>query len=941
MLTFKPDVLVMIQAVYIFLMQMAWDQVLCQLHYSIHEESKHGTFVGRIAQDLGLEIREINSRMLRIISKDQKEYFQVNLQNGILFVKHAIDREELCPNLPICIVSIQVIVDKPVQMHRVDVEIEDINDNYPVFSASQYAISIAESKQPGSRFPLEGAVDADIGTNSVTNYELSSNEYFILEFPKFVHQIRSIQLVLKKSLDREKISLHNLTLTAFDGGKPKLSSSTQLIINVEDVNDNSPTFNQSFYQCSVAENAPKGTLVTRLNASDLDQGKNMEILYEFSKLVPLQMLSIFSLDKYTGEIYVNGELDYEKNSVYEIHVDAFDNGEPPLTGHCQLLVTVIDLNDNAPEMSLTSLSLPVPEDATQGSIVAIISVHDQDSGVNGRVNCYSFPPSPFKINPAFTGDFSLILNAPLDRENKSEYQVVITAKDEGSPALSTSMTIQIEVSDVNDNAPLFQQPAHTIFIKENNPPGSHVYTVSASDSDTGQNSFITYSLTESFIEGVPVSSYIAINPENGNLFALLPFDHEEVTYFQCHIKATDAGLPPLNSSLILNIFIVDVNDNPPVFTSDYSNSASAISVTAHKSAQPGHLIAKLNAVDLDSGYNAWVSYKIKNVAGNSPFSISQHAGEIRLTRPITEAEGDAFRLFVVAEDHGEPAMTALTQIIISIKDSGEDTKIVHHHSRGISDEFSDANVYLVVAICSISSIFLITLITFTVLRWQKYRDEVSQLRENYRICSNTVGSWVYSQSQYKFYSNSLQAKNDLIVFTPNGAQFPQTEEATSQQGAISYSAHQPKHPHPDWRYSASLRAAMQGAVHMEGAAVLRGGAGGLEQQWPTVSSATPEPEGGEVSPPVGAGVNCNSWTFKYGPGNPKQPVPQIPPDFPENFIIPGSPAIISIRQDQPSAQNQKNFITFGKKEETKKKKKKKKGNKNQDKGNNSADNNDK
>ncbi|XP_018106843.2 protocadherin alpha-8-like [Xenopus laevis] len=784
MFIFKPDVLVIIQAV--FLMQMAWNKVLCQLHYSIPEESKHGTFVGRIAQDLGMEIIEINSRMLRIISKDQKEYFQVNLQNGILFVKHAIDREELCPNLPLCIVSIQVIVDKPVQMHRVDVEIEDINDNYPVFSSIQYTISIAESKQPGSRFPLEGAVDSDVGTNSVTSYELNANEYFILEFPKFVHQIRSIQLVLKKSLDREKISLHNLTLTAFDGGKPKLSGCTQLIINVEDVNDNSPIFNQSFYQCSVAENASKGTLVTRLNATDLDLGKNGEISYEFSKLVPLQMLSIFSLDKNTGYINVNGELDYEKNNVYEIYVDAFDNGEPPLTGHCQLLVTVADLNDNAPEMSVTSLSLPVPEDATQGTIVAIISVHDRDSGINGRVNCYSIPPTPFKVNPAFTGDFSLIVNAPLDRENKSEYQVVITATDEGSPALSTSMTINVEVSDVNDNAPLFQQPAHTIFIKENNAPGSHVYTVSAFDSDTGQNAFITYSLTESFIEGIPISSYISINPESGNLFALLPFDHEEVVYFQCHIKATDAGLPPLNSSLALNIFIVDVNDNPPVFTSEYANRESAMSLTAPKSIQPGHLVTKVNAVDLDSGYNAWMIYKIKNVAGNSPFAISQHTGEIRLTRPITEAEGDEFRLFVVAEDHGEPVMTALTQIIISIKDSGEDTKIVHHHSRAISEEFSDVNVYLVVAICSISSIFLITLITFTVLRWQKYKDEVNQLRENYRICSNTVGSWVYSQSQYKFYTNSLQAKNDLIVFTPNRGQSSQTEETTSEGGAISY-----------------------------------------------------------------------------------------------------------------------------------------------------------
>ncbi|OCT87894.1 hypothetical protein XELAEV_18021597mg [Xenopus laevis] len=824
MLNFKTDVLVIIQAVHFFLLQMACDPVLCQLHYSIPEESKHGTFVGRIAQDLGLEISEINSRMLRIVSLDQKEYFQVNLQNGILFVKHTIDREELCPDLPLCIVSIQVIFDKPVQMHRVDVEIEDINDNYPTFPAEEYVISIAESKLPGSRFPLEGAVDPDIGTNSVTNYELSANEYFILELPKVIYRVRSIHLVLKKSLDREKLSLHNLTLTAFDGGKPKLSGSTQLIINVEDVNDNSPAFIKPFYQYSVFENAPKGTLVGQLNATDLDLGKNGEISYEFSKLVLVQVLSTFILDKITGEIWVNGELDYEKDNEYEIHVNAFDNGEPSLTGHCQLLVTVIDLNDNAPEMMVTSLALPVPEDATQGTIVAIIRARDRDSGRNGRVNCYSLPTTPFKINPAFSGDFSLIVNAPLDRENKSEYQVVVTATDEGSPSLSVSMTISVEISDVNDNAPLFQQSVQTIFIRENNPPGSHVYTASASDSDIGQNSFITYSLNENFIEGIPISSYISINPENGNLFALLSFDHEQVPYFQCHIKVTDAGLLPLSSNVTLNIFIVDVNDNAPVFTSEYSNSASRTSVKAPKLAQPGRLITKIIAIDLDSGYNALVSYRFKNPGGNAPFIISQHTGEIRLMRPLTETDGREFRLFVVAEDNGEPVMTALTEIIICLTDIEEVAHTVNHNSRRNTDEFSDANVYLVAAICSVSSIFLITLISFTVLRWQKYRDEVSQLRQNYKVCSNTVGSWVYSQSQYKFYSNSLQTKNDLILFTPNVPPSSQMEGTTSQQCAIANLTSQTCRTdkmklHPPQSYDSDIISCMLESQLEKGAAV--------------------------------------------------------------------------------------------------------------------------
>ncbi|XP_073424167.1 protocadherin alpha-4-like isoform X6 [Dendrobates tinctorius] len=938
MLNQREDYQTWRRLVHFFLLQISWNVVLSQLHYIIPEESKHGTFVGRIAQDLGLDIGEINSRMLHIVSRDEKEYFQVNLQNGILFVKETIDREVLCSDTPFCIIPLQVIVDKPVQMYRVDVEIEDINDNSPVFSSRVTNLVISEGRPAGSRFRIKGADDPDLGTNSITSYELSASNYFDLDFQKYLNQIRSLELVLKMSLDREKQSVHNLSLTAYDGGKPRLSGTTRIVVTVEDFNDNAPVFDQPFYQCSVNENAIKGTLVFKLNATDLDEGRNGEILYEFSSLVSREVSNIFNLNQYTGEIRVNGQLDFETKHMYEIQVDAIDNGDLKLVGHCKVLVTVVDVNDNPPEMTLTSLSVPVPENSPQGTTVAIISVHDRDSGSNGKVHCYISEPSPFKVNPAFMSDFSLTVKGPLDREMKDEYEVTITARDEGSPSLSTSKNLKIDISDANDNAPRFVLSVDTIFIMENNPPGSHIYTASASDPDIGQNSFITYSIRERTIDGIPISSYISINPENGKVFALVSFDHEQISYFQCHIKATDAGLQALSSNLTLNIFIEDINDNAPTFTTLHSE----ITIKASKSAGPGHLITKAKAIDLDSGYNAWTFYKLKDFGGSgkSPFTIAHQTGEITLKRSFTDSDNDEYRLHVVAQDHGEPVMMSETQIIISVVDPGEELKFDNQETKGNSDEFSDANVYLVVAICGMSSIFLITLIVFTVLRWQKYRDEVNELKENYRICSNTGGSWMYSQhTQYNISSNSFRPKSDLIVFTPNNYQTPGNEEQVNPQAVVLNSSYKPKHPNPDWRYSASLKAAMQGAVHMEGAAVLRGAPVGLEQQWPTVSSATAEPEGGEVSPPVGAGVNCNSWTFKYGPGNQKQPVPPIPPDFPENFIIPGSPAIISIRQDQPSAQGHKsNFITFGKKEETKKKKKKKKGNKNQEKGNNSTDN---
>ncbi|KAG8579328.1 hypothetical protein GDO81_010815, partial [Engystomops pustulosus] len=708
--------------------------------------------------------------MLRIVSRDDRDFYQVNLQNGILFVNNIIDREEICPDTTFCIIPLQVIVDKPVQMYRVDIEIEDINDNSPAFSTTVYKLVISEWKAAGSRFPIEGAVDADIGTNTVKNYELSINDYFVLDFQKYMNEIRTLELVLKKPLDREEKSILNLTLTSYDGGKPRLSGTTQLIITVEDVNDNSPTFDQPFYQCNVPEDAPVGTLVVRLNATDLDQGRNEEIMYAFSKLSSTKIMHIFSLNSQSGEIKLKETLDFETTKRYELQVDAFDNGDQPMVGHCKVLVTVIDVNDNPPEITLTSLSIPISEDSPQGTTIAIISVYDKDSGLNGKVNCKISKNMPFRINPAFMGDFSLTVDAPLDREFKSKYEITIIATDEGSPPMLVSKTLELDISDINDNSPYFLKSSDTLVIKENNPPGLHIYTVSAFDPDVGQNSFISYSIFDSKVDGIPISSYLSINPENGKLFALVSFDHEQVTYFQCHIKATDAGLPPLSSSLILNIFIEDINDNAPSFFLYESSVHSALTIKTSKSAEPGHLITKVKAVDLDSGYNAWTFYKLKDLGGSgrSPFTIAHQTGEITLKRPFSDSDSDEYRLHVVAQDHGEPFMTAETQIVVSVVESGEELKFDNQETKVTGEEFSDENIYLVVAICVISTIFLITLIVFTVLRWQKYRDEVNELKENYKICSNTGGSWMYSQhTQYRISSNSLRPKSDLIVFTPN------------------------------------------------------------------------------------------------------------------------------------------------------------------------------
>ncbi|XP_074169763.1 protocadherin alpha-12 isoform X10 [Rhinolophus sinicus] len=917
----------------------AWEAESGQVHYSVPEEAKHGTFVGRIAQDLGLELAELVPRLFRVSSKGRADLLEVNLQNGILFVNSRIDREELCGRSLECSIHLEVIVEGPLQVFHVDVEVKDINDNWPVFRKEQ-KVPISESAPLDSQFPLEGASDADIGVNSQLTYRLSLNEYFTLKI--ITKNDKSIlpELVLQKSLDREETPELNVLLTALDGGKPQLTASVQIQITILDVNDNAPEFDKPVYKVVLFENVPNDTRVIQLNASDPDEGLNKEISYGIRMVLPASEKCMFSINPETGEIRIYGKLDFEENNEYEIHVNAIDKGTPSMAGHCMVLVEVLDVNDNTPKVMVTSLSLPVLEDAQVGTVIAVISVSDLDSGVNGQVTCTLSPDVPFKLVSTFKNYYSLVLDSALDRESVSDYAVVVTARDGGSPSLSATASLSVEVADVNDNAPAFAQPEYTVFVKENNPPGCHIFTVSARDADAQENALVSYSLVERRVGERALSSYVSVHAESGKVYALQPLDHEELELLQFQVSARDAGVPPLGSNVTLQVFVLDENDNAPALLPPGAGGVGgAMSQLVSRSVGAGHVVAKVRAVDADSGYNAWLSYELQPSVGSarSPFRVGLYTGEISTTRALDEADASRQRLLVLVKDHGEPALVATATALLSLVDSGQAPKTPLRMSPGatsVDTALVDVNVYLIIAICAVSSLLVLTLLLYMALRCSAPPTQgVCGPGKPTLVCSSAVGSWSYSQQrQQRVCSGEGPPKADLMAFSPS---LPQ-----SREDCLNTSS-EPRQPNPDWRYSASLRAGMHSSVHLEEAGILRAGPGGPDQQWPTVSSATPEPEAGEVSPPVGAGVNSNSWTFKYGPGNPKQ---SGPGELPDKFIIPGSPAIISIRQEPTNSQIDKSdFITFGKKEETKKKKKKKKGNKTQEKkekGNSTTDNSD-
>ena len=427
-----------------------------QTVYSVSEEVQKGTFVGNLAKDINLNVQDLETRGLRIMAGSNKRYFEVNLKTGTLYVNERIDRETLCPNLVKCSLNIEAVLDKPMHIYRIEVNILDINDNAPSFLDKTNAFNISESSYPGERFPLQMAIDSDVGSNSVKTYKLSPNEHFSLDVQSGGDQSVSAELVLQKALDREKQSVIQLVLTAVDGGKPPRSGTLQIVVNVLDANDNAPVFSKSLYKVIVSENVPYGAHIITLNATDPDEAGNGELVYSLIGGGSVNHLDIFAIDPKTGEITVKGPLDYEVNSAYEIRAQATDRGQSPRSTHCKVLVAVADVNDNAPEISVTSLMSPVKEDAPRGTVVALITVADKDDGENGVFKCNLVDALPFKLQPSYKNYYSLVVDGPAWTERPaSQYNVTVTATDEGTPPLSSTSVITVHVSDVNDNAPRF------------------------------------------------------------------------------------------------------------------------------------------------------------------------------------------------------------------------------------------------------------------------------------------------------------------------------------------------------------------------------------------------------------------------------------------------------------------------------------------------------
>ncbi|XP_069882774.1 protocadherin-8 isoform X2 [Dipodomys merriami] len=685
------------------------------VRYSTFEEDAPGTVIGTLAEDLHMKVSGDTS--FRLMKQFNSSLLRVREGDGQLTVGDAgLDREQLCGQAPQCVLAFDVVSFSQEQFRLVHVEVEvrDVNDHAPRFPRAQIPVEISEGAAVGTRIPLEVPVDEDVGANGLQSVRLAEpHSPFRVELQTRADGAQCADLVLLQELDRESQAAYSLELVAQDGGRPPRSATAALSVRVLDANDHSPAFPQgAVAEVELAEDAPVGSLLLDLDAADPDEGPNGDVVFAFGARTPPEARRLFRLDPRSGRLTLAGPVDYERQDTYELDVRAQDRGPGPRAATCKVIVRIRDVNDNAPDISITPLAAPgapgtspfaaaaaaaalggtdatasagagagtpeagatslVPEGAARESLVALVSTSDRDSGANGQVRCALYGHEHFRLQPAYAGSYLVVTAASLDRERIAEYNLTLVAEDRGAPPLRTVRPYTVRVGDENDNAPLFTRPVYEVSVRENNPPGAYLATVAARDPDLGRNGQVTYRLLEAEVgrSGDAVSTYVSVDPATGAIYALRSFDFETLRQLDVRIQASDGGSPQLSSSALVQVRVLDQNDHAPVLVHPApANGSLEVAVPGRTAKDTA--VARVQARDADDGVNGELAFDLQQQEPREAFAIGRRTGEIVLTGDLSqEPPGRVFRALLVISDGGRPPLSTTATVSFVVTEGG-------------------------------------------------------------------------------------------------------------------------------------------------------------------------------------------------------------------------------------------------------------------------------
>ncbi|XP_038610870.1 protocadherin Fat 1 [Tachyglossus aculeatus] len=588
---------------------------------TIPEDSLPGRLVTQVSAT-DADIRT-NAEITYTLSGPGAENFNLHSETGELKTFGPLDREQQASyHLLVtatdgggrsCYASVQLWLD-------------DVNDNAPVFMADPFTATVFENTEPRTPLTRVQATDADTGLNGKIHYSLVSptDSHFSMDVDTGI-------VWLERSLDREVQAVHTLTVRAVDRGPAgQLSATATLVVSVLDINDNPPEFEYREYGGAVAEDVPVGTEVLRVYAASRDVEANAEITYA---IISGNEHGRFGVDATTGAVFVSASLDYEQARDYCLTVEATDGGSPPLSDVATVSINVTDVNDHAPVFGQDSYTAVVSEDAAPDQSILTVAADDADGPSNSLIH-YSIVDGnsggrrgPFIIDPA---KGHVILTGPLDRETVSGYTLTIRASDNGQPPRITTTTANIDVSDVNDNPPLFSPANHSVILQENKPVGFSVLQLEARDRDSSHNGppFV-FTVENGNEQGV-----FRLDA-NGLLTTAAPLDRRVRDRYRLRVKVTDSGKPPLSSTTLVDIRVIEESVHPPAILPleilVVVAAADAATGGAASGGYAGGVIGKVHATDQDV-YDT-LTYSLDPGAGRL-FSVTAAGGKLVARRGL-------------------------------------------------------------------------------------------------------------------------------------------------------------------------------------------------------------------------------------------------------------------------------------------------------------------